>query len=148
MPLRPHTVLAALVGAAVTLALAGPVARLVQPAAMAQTAVRPNHQNPERLAAGSSRWEYAELILQGRRAILRGGAIVQAIDLPDNWAWREREERTVFRNELGRLEPRLDATLYFANLVGRDGWEIVSSAPLAENGVYLVRRETRPSRGE
>lgn len=116
----------------------------LQPAAQAQTAVRPSHQTPERLAVGSSRWEYAELTLQGRRAIFRGAAVVQVIDLPDNWAWREREERTVFRNDLGRLESRLDATLYFANLIGRDGWEIIADRPLAENGVYFVRRETRP----
>lgn len=120
----------------------------LQPAAQAQTAVRPAHQTPERLAAGSSRWEYAELTLQGRRAVFRGAAVVQVIDLPDNAQWREREERTVYRNELGRLESRLDASLYFANLIGRDGWEIISDRPLTENGVYFVRRETRPARGE
>lgn len=120
----------------------------LQPAAQAQTAVRPAHQTPERLAAGSSRWEYAELTIQGQRATLRGAAVVQVIDMPDNWSWREREERTVYRNDLGRLEARRDLPLYFANLIGRDGWEVVSAAPLAENGVYFVRRETRPARGE
>lgn len=84
-----------------------------------------------------NRFEYAEFTILPDRAVISGDTTIQEIVPPR----RVDDRDTVFENDAGRYTLRFDLRLYYLNLVGSEGWQLLSSSPVEPGKVYLLVRE-------
>jgi len=87
-----------------------------------------------------NRLEYGEFRVEAERAVLVTTLTVQEIKPPEKNPNLGRS--TVYENSTGRFTRSLNLKLYYHDVIGAEGWELLGEDPLEVGRTYLVRRRT------